>query len=146
MLTVPCDVAIPAAKEGTIDGTVAREIRARLVVEGANGPTTPEAEHVLHEAGIRVVPDLLANAGGVIASYSEWWQNRRGESWTEADDRAFVLRRLERSWDLVAWLDPIAWRSRALAIAMERVASAMGPGGEHTSLRSPDGIVATIPV
>ena len=75
---VPAEVAIPAALEGAIDANVARRLAARVVVEAANGPTTTAADEVLHQRGIVVVPDILANAGGVTASYLEWVQARQG--------------------------------------------------------------------
>jgi len=84
------DVLVPAALEGAITEANAPRIRARLVVEGANGPTTTEADEILAASGTTVVPDILANAGGVIVSYLEWVQNMQAYSWTEAE----VSRRL----------------------------------------------------
>lgn len=92
LLTLPCDVLIPAAIEGQITAANAAKIKARLVVEGANGPTTPEADDILEERGIVVVPDILANAGGVIVSYFEWVQDLQSFFWDEAE----VFRQLER--------------------------------------------------
>src|SRR5205814_9562895 len=74
LLTCDCDVLIPAAMENTIDAEHAPHIKARVVCEGANGPTTPLADEILNENGITVLPDILANAGGVTVSYFEWVQ------------------------------------------------------------------------
>jgi len=77
-----CDILIPAALEYQITEEVAPTLRCRLVAEGANGPTAPAADAVLRKRGIEVIPDILCNAGGVVVSFFEWTQNRRGESWT----------------------------------------------------------------
>ena len=82
-LTVDCDILIPAALERQITKKNAGEVKARILLEGANGPTTPEADRILNERGIFVVPDILANAGGVVVSYFEWVQNRLGYYWSE---------------------------------------------------------------
>ena len=84
-----CDIFIPAALEGQIWAEEARQLQCRVVVEGANGPTTPEGEKVLLDKGVVVIPDVLANSGGVTVSYYEWVQNKRSESWDleEVDGR-----------------------------------------------------------
>ncbi|HUU45128.1 MAG TPA: Glu/Leu/Phe/Val dehydrogenase [Acidobacteriota bacterium] len=91
VLTYDCDVLIPAALENVITRSLAPQIKARFVAEGANGPTTPKADHVLADRGIHVIPDILCNAGGVTVSYFEWVQNRMGYFWDEDE----VNRRLE---------------------------------------------------
>jgi glutamate dehydrogenase (NAD(P)+) len=83
-----CDVLVPAALEYQITEQVAPTLRCRLIAEGANGPTAPEADAILAGKGIEVIPDILANAGGVAVSFFEWTQNRRGESWTLDEVRA----------------------------------------------------------
>jgi glutamate dehydrogenase (NAD(P)+) len=82
LLTLPVDVLVPAATEDVITASNAPKIQAKLIVEGANGPTSSKADHVIYEKGISVVPDILANAGGVTVSYFEWVQNRLGYKWT----------------------------------------------------------------
>jgi len=98
---VPCEVLVPAALEGQITPEVATRIRARLIVEGANGPTTPEAEDMLHAQGCTVLPDVLANAGGVTVSYFEWVQNATSFFWTEQDINARLDRVLSEAFDSI---------------------------------------------
>ncbi len=82
LLTLPVELLVPAATEDVINSTNAPKIRAKLIVEGANGPTSSKADAIINEKGITVVPDILANAGGVTVSYFEWVQNRLGYKWT----------------------------------------------------------------
>jgi len=82
ILTLPVDVLVPAATEDVINSSNAKKIQAKLIVEGANGPTSSKADNIIFEKGISVVPDILANAGGVTVSYFEWVQNRLGYKWT----------------------------------------------------------------
>jgi len=84
-ITVECDILIPAALENQITEKNASKVRAKLIVEEANGPTTPEADKILHEKGVVIVPDVLANAGGVTVSYFEWVQNRMGYYWSDEE-------------------------------------------------------------
>jgi glutamate dehydrogenase (NAD(P)+) len=85
LLTCDCDLLIPAALENQITKENAADIKATLVVEGANGPTTKEADEILEKRGVRVVPDILANAGGVTVSYCEWVQNLQNLAWSEEE-------------------------------------------------------------
>jgi glutamate dehydrogenase (NAD(P)+) len=100
----PCDIFVPAALEGQLDAARAAKLACRLVVEGANGPTTPEADDVLRERSIMVVPDVLANAGGVTVSYFEWVQDFSSFFWSEGDVNANLERIMEDAfravWDL----------------------------------------------
>jgi glutamate dehydrogenase (NAD(P)+) len=100
----PCEILVPAALEGQLDAARARKLACRLVVEGANGPTTPEADDILRERSITVVPDVLANAGGVTVSYFEWVQDFSSFFWSEADVNANLERILGDAfravWDL----------------------------------------------
>jgi len=88
LLHVQCDILIPAALENQLRSDNAENVKARLIVELANGPTTPEADVILSDKGIPILPDILANAGGVTVSYFEWVQNNKNEQWAEADVNA----------------------------------------------------------
>lgn len=88
LLTCKCDVLVPAALQNVITEEIAHNIQAKLIVEGANGPTVPEADAILNEKKIIVVPDILANSGGVTVSYFEWVQNKAGYYWSEAEVNA----------------------------------------------------------
>jgi len=129
VLSVACEIAVPAALEGTLTSTIAAEIEARLVVEGANGPTTPAAEAILNDRGIAVVPDILANGGGVISSYWEWVQNHQRIQWQEHRERELTLERLERSFGRVVEAETVSWRSTALGIAINRVVQGLDARG-----------------
>lgn len=85
LLTSKCDVLVPAALQNVITEEIASDIQAKLIIEGANGPTTPEADVILKEKNILVVPDILANSGGVTVSYFEWVQNKMGYYWSEKE-------------------------------------------------------------
>ena len=127
LLELDCDILIPAALENQITMENAHNIRARIVAEAANGPTTPDADVVLHKKGIMVIPDILANAGGVTVSYFEWVQDLQELFWDEDD----VNRRLEKI--MVKAFDDVHWtakkyntdmRTGAYILAIDRVATA----------------------
>ena len=98
LLTLECDILIPAATENQINRNNAGKLRTRIIVEGANGPTTSLADKILDEAGIFVVPDILANAGGVVVSYFEWVQDRMGDFWEESDVNLRLERQMQRAF------------------------------------------------
>ncbi len=103
IITWPADVLIPAALEDAITVENARDVRASLIVEGANGPTTPAADQILREREITVIPDILANAGGVTVSYFEWAQNIQGFAWEEERVITELEKTMERAYaDVVA--------------------------------------------
>src|SRR5713101_27679 len=128
LLSLDVDVLVPAALEGQITAANARSVRAKVIVEGANGPVTGEADRMLTDRGVTIVPDILANAGGVVVSYFEWVQSRAGFYW-ELDE---VERRLEiymrRAMELVlstAKTYDSTPREAAFIVAVERVARAI---------------------
>lgn len=101
LLTGKCDVLVPAAIQNVITEEIAGKIQAKLIIEGANGPTTAEADKILHDKGIVVVPDILANGGGVTVSYFEWVQNRYGHYWTEDEVNAKHDASMEKAFENV---------------------------------------------
>ncbi|MDH7504640.1 MAG: Glu/Leu/Phe/Val dehydrogenase [Candidatus Acetothermia bacterium] len=128
LLTLQADVLIPAAMECQITEENAPEVRARVIVEGANGPTTPEADLILEERGIYVVPDILANAGGVVGSYFEWVQSLQAFPWTEEETNARLARIMSQSFAEVwecARERSVTLRKAALMLAVNRVAEAI---------------------
>ena len=129
---IDCELAVPAALEGAIDDHVARRLGAKVVVEAANGPTTPAADSILDRRDIVVVPDIMANAGGVTASYFEWAQNRQGYAWEEETVALRLRQTMERAFAAV-WARSeslgVALRRAAFALAVERVAEAIEARG-----------------
>jgi len=101
LLELPCDVLVPAALENQLTRENASRIRASLIVEGANGPTTPEADRIFLDRGITVVPDILANAGGVTVSYFEWVQNLQHFFWSEQEINQRLEEVVNRSYEAV---------------------------------------------
>ena len=140
LLQIKCDVLVPAALENQITLKNASRVRARVVAEAANGPTTPGADRVLSEHGVFVVPDILCNAGGVTASYFEWVQNLQGLSWEEAQVHREVERLLKRAFQR-SWTSPSATRwtcarpppcSRWDAWPRPRACAACSPEGDRS--------------
>jgi len=120
------DILIPAALENQITIENASKIRAKIVVEGANGPTTPDANNVLHERGIFVVPDILANSGGVTASYFEWVQDRYGYFWTEKEVNERLEFKICEAFKAVSETSvkySVDMRTAAYIVAINRVAT-----------------------
>jgi glutamate dehydrogenase (NAD(P)+) len=132
MWGVECELCVPAALAGAIDERVAEALSCRVIVEAANGPTTPSADPVLDRREIVVVPDILANAGGVTASYFEWAQSRQGYAWDEdmvaTRLRAVIDEAFASVWAKAEALD-VSLRRAAFALAVERVAEAISARG-----------------
>lgn len=128
LLTLPCDVLVPAALENVLHEGNAWSVQARLVVEAANGPTTPEGDAILQRRGIVVVPDVLANAGGVTVSYFEWVQNLQGYYWSEDEVNGqleqFMARACDTVWRMAAE-HRTSLRDAAYLAALRRLAEAM---------------------
>jgi glutamate dehydrogenase (NAD(P)+) len=127
VLTWDVDVLVPAALENAITIENAPDIKAKVIVEGANGPTTPEADVILRERGITVIPDILANAGGVTVSYFEWAQNIQRFSWTRErvnEELAKKMREAYQAVTAVAAGRDIDLRTAAFVLAIERVGKA----------------------
>jgi len=128
VLEVECDVLIPAALQNAITGGNANGVRAKIVVEGANGPTSPEADEVLRRKGVMVVPDILANSGGVIVSYFEWTQNLRREYWELEEVREKLERRLTCQFKKVLETSDefgVPLRDGAFILGVKKVAEAL---------------------
>lgn len=127
LLATDVDLLVPAAVEGVIHAGNAGQIKATVVVEGANGPTTPEADRLLNEAGTLVVPDILANAGGVIVSYFEWVQANQAYWWGVDEVETRLAERMLTAWEHVsahAEKLQLPLRAAATCLAVERVAEA----------------------
>lgn len=127
LLELPCDFLIPAALENQITGLNANRIKARILIEAANGPTTPEADEILYDRGVFVVPDILANAGGVTVSYFEWVQGLQEFFWTEEEINERLERIMIRSFATtleLALKERISMRLAAYLVSVKRVAEA----------------------
>ncbi len=127
LLELPCDILIPAALENQINADNATRIQAKIIAEAANGPTTPEADKVLFDRGIFLLPDILANAGGVTVSYFEWVQDLQSFFWSEEETNKRLLQIMTRAFDDVYALaqeKKVAMRTAAYILAVGRVAEA----------------------
>jgi glutamate dehydrogenase (NAD(P)+) len=127
LLTLPCDILIPAALEGQLHEGNANDVRARFVIEGANGPSTPEADAIFAEKGVVLVPDILANSGGVIVSYFEWVQDLQFYFWEEDEVNERLHRVITRAFrDVVAMADEheVTLRDAAMMLGVNRVVEA----------------------
>jgi glutamate dehydrogenase (NAD(P)+) len=132
LLELDVDVLVPAALENQITAANAGRIKASLIVEGANGPTTPDADAILEKRGIHVVPDILANAGGVTVSYFEWVQDIQSFFWEEGEINQRLERVMRRGFDQVlaqAKAHDVSWRMGAYLVAVKRVADATAVRG-----------------
>lgn len=132
LLTLPCDVLIPAAMEGQIHAGNAAQIQARYIIEGANGPTTPEADDILNDKGVYIVPDILANSGGVIVSYFEWVQDLQAFFWGKSAVFENLERILSAAYQTTQHTSErlnIDMRTAAQVTAIQRVANALSTRG-----------------
>jgi glutamate dehydrogenase (NAD(P)+) len=128
LLELECDVLAPAALGGVLTGENASRVRARILLEGANHPTTPSADAILHEHGVAVIPDVLANAGGVVGSYFEWAMNIQQFRWSEARFNEELFARMQSAFTAVADLAEhhgTTLRRAAFALGIERVSAAV---------------------
>jgi glutamate dehydrogenase (NAD(P)+) len=128
LLEQECDVLVPAALEKVLTAENAGRIQARLIVEGANGPTTPEADRIFKDNGIIVIPDIIANAGGVTVSYFEWVQDRQGYFWKESEVNERLKELLITNFHVVrelALARNVTLRTAAYMVAIERVVKSM---------------------
>jgi len=128
ILEIKCDVLVPAALEMQITKANAANVKCRILAEGANGPTTPEADAILRDKGIFLVPDILANAGGVVVSYFEWVQDLQNFFWNEAEVNNKLREILVKSFHEVLQMSQkhsVDMRLAALMIGIDRVARAM---------------------
>ena len=127
LLTLDVDLLVPAATEGVITAENAGRVRARILIEGANGPTTQEADAILANQDVLVVPDILANAGGVVVSYFEWVQANQAYQWSERDVNDRLEEKMSTAWHAVlsyAGAHGLSYREAATALAVERVTEA----------------------
>ena len=121
-----CEIFVPAAVELEIGSEEAKSLRCQLVVEAANGPTDLEGERILEERGITILPDILANSGGVVVSYFEWLQNKRAERWSETEVCDKLRRRMADTWEVAtqeAQKQQTDLRTACYAVALDRLAS-----------------------
>ena len=134
LLEAPCDVLIPAALENVLTAGNAQRVQAKLIVEGANGPTTPEADAIFRRRGIDLIPDIVANAGGVIVSYFEWVQDRQGFFWKEPDVNQRLREQLLDNFKLVrdiAQMRNVSYRTAAYMLAIQRVVTTLNMRGMY---------------
>ena len=132
LLTLPCDILVPAALENQLTERIAPQVQSKLIAEAANGPTTPEADAIFQDRGVTVIPDILANAGGVTVSYFEWVQNLQEFHWKEEQVNQQLREVMDASCEQVMALgerEHTNLRTAAYILAVERVVSAIQDRG-----------------
>ena len=128
LISLPCDILIPAAVGGQINANNANSVKAKIILEGANGPTTQKADEILKEKGILVIPDILANAGGVAVSHLEWMQNLNRTIFSEEEIiKRMKQRMIKGLWDVLAMMNKhkVTMREAAYILAVKRVAESL---------------------
>ncbi|MGB6772572.1 MAG: glutamate dehydrogenase, partial [Candidatus Dormiibacterota bacterium] len=132
LLELPVTILVPAALENQLTMANAAKVQARMVVEAANGPTTPEADDIFHQRGVTLIPDILANAGGVTVSYFEWVQDLQSFFWEEKEINSRLTKIMQRAYEQVDELareHQTTLRMGAYCLAVKRVADATSVRG-----------------